>query len=29
MKFVDGSLGADIPMQKIAGIFNVNNFIVS
>jgi predicted acylesterase/phospholipase RssA len=28
-KFVDGSISGDIPMQKIAELFNVNAFIVS
>jgi len=28
-KFIDGSLGADLPRQKISEYFNVNNFLVS
>jgi len=28
-KFVDGSLGADLPTQKISELFNVNFFVVS
>lgn len=28
-KFVDGSIGADLPMQKLSELFNVNFFIVS
>jgi hypothetical protein len=28
-KFLDGSIGADLPMQKLSEFFNVNNFIVS
>ena len=28
-KFLDGSLGADLPMQKLSVFFNVNCFIVS
>jgi len=28
-KFVDGSIGADLPMHKLSEFFNVNNFIVS
>ena len=28
-KFVDGSIGADLPMKRISELFNVNCFIVS
>jgi predicted acylesterase/phospholipase RssA len=28
-KFVDGSIGQDLPMNKLSILFNVNNFIVS
>ena len=28
-KFLDGSIGADLPMQTISELFNVNCFIVS
>lgn len=28
-KFVDGSIGHDLPMNQISVLFNVNNFIVS
>lgn len=28
-KFLDGSLGHDLPMNKLSIFFNVNNFIVS
>jgi predicted acylesterase/phospholipase RssA len=28
-KFVDGSIGHDLPMNQISILFNVNNFIVS
>jgi len=28
-RYVDGSVGADLPMQRLAELFNVNNFIVS
>lgn len=28
-KYIDGSIGADIPIQRIGELFNVNNFIVS
>jgi len=28
-KFVDGSLGADLPRQKVSEFFNVNSFLVS
>jgi Predicted esterase of the alpha-beta hydrolase superfamily len=28
-KFVDGSIGADLPMQNLSELFNVNYFIVS
>lgn len=28
-KFVDGSIGHDLPMNKLSIFFNVNNFIVS
>ena len=27
--FVDGSVASDLPMQRIAELFNVNTFIVS
>jgi hypothetical protein len=27
--FVDGSIGADLPRQKVSEFFNVNSFIVS
>ena len=29
LKFIDGSVKADLPMQKLAELFNVNAFIVS
>ena len=29
MQFVDGSVGADLPMQRLSELFNVNTFIVS
>jgi len=29
MKFVDGSIGADLPMKNLSELFNVNCFIVS
>ena len=29
MSFVDGSVGSDIPLQRIAELFNVNTFLVS
>ena len=29
MMFVDGSVASDLPMQRIAELFNVNTFIVS
>ncbi len=28
-KFLDGSIGQDLPMNKLSILFNVNNFIVS
>lgn len=28
-KFVDGSMEADLPMQQISELFNINHFIVS
>lgn len=28
-KFLDGSIGHDLPMEKLSILFNVNNFIVS
>lgn len=28
-KFLDGSIGQDLPMNKLSVFFNVNNFIVS
>ena len=28
-KFMDGSISADIPMNKVAEFFNVNCFLVS
>lgn len=28
-KFLDGSIGHDLPMNKLSIFFNVNNFIVS
>lgn len=28
-KFIDGSVGADLPRQKVSEFFNVNNFLVS
>lgn len=28
-QFLDGSLGHDLPMNKLSIFFNVNNFIVS
>lgn len=28
-KFVDGSIGADLPMHRLSEFFNVNSFIVS
>lgn len=28
-KFLDGSIGHDLPMNKLSVFFNVNNFIVS
>ena len=28
-KFLDGSIGQDLPMNKLSIFFNVNNFIVS
>lgn len=28
-KFVDGSIGADLPMQNLSEMFNVNYFVVS
>lgn len=28
-KFVDGSIGQDLPMNQLSILFNVNNFIVS
>lgn len=27
--FVDGSVGSDLPMQRMSELFNVNTFIVS
>ena len=29
MQFVDGSVGSDLPMQRLTELFNVNTFIVS
>ena len=29
LKFIDGSVKADLPMQRLAELFNVNAFIVS
>jgi TAG lipase / steryl ester hydrolase / phospholipase A2 / LPA acyltransferase len=29
MQFVDGSVGQDLPMQRLSELFNVNTFIVS
>jgi len=29
MRFVDGSIGADLPMKNLSELFNVNCFIVS
>ena len=29
VKYVDGSVASDLPMQRIAELFNVNTFIVS
>ena len=29
MMFIDGSVASDLPMQRIAELFNVNTFIVS
>ena len=29
IKYVDGSVASDLPMQRIAELFNVNTFIVS
>ena len=29
MKFVDGGLKADLPMERLAELFNINAFIVS
>jgi len=28
-RYVDGSVGSDLPMNRLAELFNVNNFIVS
>jgi predicted acylesterase/phospholipase RssA len=28
-KFIDGSISADLPMQRVSELFNVNSFIVS
>ena len=29
MKFEDGSVSSDLPMQRLTELFNVNTFIVS
>lgn len=28
-KWIDGSVGADLPMSRLSELFNVNHFIVS
>ena len=29
MPYIDGSVGADVPLHRIAELFNVNTFLVS
>ena len=29
MPFIDGSVGGDVPLHRIAELFNVNTFLVS
>jgi len=28
-RYIDGSIGGDLPMQRMSELFNVNTFVVS